>query len=227
VRATALSALLRFPAADAGDLLADLTTSDPDPGVRGNAILVLSDQLDARTVNAVLAERDDDVAIRNLAIFVAGRLTDAGVVSAAGLEQMRSRLYAAVESPRVQTRLCARAALIALHDGRGIDGLWADIAHTEALESPGYRWLPLLNLAAWRPPDFDAEPLRSLLHDADPAMRAKACLVAGQAGARQLRDDLQSLTRDDTYPEAADKTVGACASEALDRIAGKRPMAAG
>jgi hypothetical protein len=53
-------------------------------------------------------------------------------------------------------------------------------------------------------------------------MRETAALVAGQHKAHILRDELEALVEDVSVSSATGKSVGKGASEALDRIAGKR-----
>jgi hypothetical protein len=77
-------------------------------------------------------------------------------------------------------------------------------------------------LASWVPSGFEPWRLRPLLHDDFPDIRATAALVAGQLKAAVLIDELQ-LRLEDGNETSYKKTVAVEASEALDRISGKRP----
>jgi hypothetical protein len=99
---------------------------------------------------------------------------------------------------------------------------WDDLGYDVSGHLPTYRCYVVIKLAFWTPPLLDLVHLRTLLHDPDPNMRAAAAQVAGQERARVLIPDLQSLLEDYTVADPMGQAIAVVASEALDRIAGKR-----
>jgi hypothetical protein len=190
--------------------------------VRQNAAFGLAYILDPRAAAVALHQMSSRDPKTQLLGMISVSLATNCPLTAATRDALRLRLSQILTTaPAVETRLVARAALLELEDARGCDGLWSDLAREESLGHPTYRWYPVRALASWRPVGFDSEQLRVLLHDDDPAMRCSACLVAGQAKALTLRRELNSLTDDSAT--FGDEPVGKFASEALDRIMGRRP----
>jgi len=221
-RAHTISILLRYPRDEVAQRLLSLALEDPAPNVRTLASFTLADfghPLAGEAALALLQSQDTLI----IGIFVVIRSSDTTGLVEDVRERLRTKFYELIGNDLVQTRLAARTALLKLRDARACDGLWSDIESQDSLAHPSYRWFPINQLAEWRPPDFDSERLRPLLHDDDPWMRQQACLVAGQMRAASLRDELQLLISDDTIAGAEQVTVARYASEALDRIAGKRP----
>jgi hypothetical protein len=119
-------------------------------------------------------------------------------------------------------RAWSRRGLLDLLDPRGMDGLWDYLAETSS--ESDLRWHVLFGLSKWEASTISVTKLRRYLNDPDPQMRAAAATVAGEAKVYALTDDLVSLVKDDTQLRitlggtGGDRTVGDCASRALDRL---------
>jgi HEAT repeat protein len=223
VRATSISVLMRFPDALVANRLTEVAAGDFDLNVRQNALMALAEFGDPRAGKAALALiRSGDPKSAQIAMFAVAGIAGRGALADGDAAILRAELHNQLSRGSLPTRLVASAALLDLHDECACRLLWDDLQRQEDRVHSTFRWYPISKLAKWRPSNFHYESLRPLLNDDDPAMRQVACLVAGQTRALPLIADLHSLLEDQTRTWIGE-TVGHYASEALDRIAGKRP----
>jgi HEAT repeat protein len=221
VRATSVSILLRFSDPAVADRLAKLAAGDPDYGVKLNAVFALANLGDRRAgKTALMLIQSADPKSAEVAALI-DLIKECADLSDEDAEALRDILLGKLSDVSINTRLLAAAGLLSLHDEHACRSLWDDLQGTDA--NPTWRCSPIWHLARWRPSDFDPESLRPLLNDDDPAVRQAACLVAGQTRARLLISDLMPLVEDQNITFIGE-SVGKYASEALDRIAGKRPL---
>ena len=242
-RAEVCSVLWRYRLPEVADALFTAAARETDANVSRNIAFVLADFQDERAGELVLrllrSQADEN---RRLGAFFAG-LVDADTLAGpirqeitdvlaerihrhygvartnAGSRQLGEHRQPDAQIDAFRERMNARKALLHLHDDRGHVGLWEDLCI--AIE-PGYRAMVVQQLASWVPSGFEPWRLRPLLHDDSPDIRATAALVAGQLKAAVLIDELQLLLEDGNETSYK-KTVAVEASEALDRISGKRP----
>ena len=227
-RATAVSVLRFFRDPLIADRLAERARIERDPNTRVNIAFVLADFLDPRAVESATVLMDSgDRRSQHVGIHFAGMLADLTPIDAAAREQMIAQLARFARGEEIEGRLLAKAALAAHEEPAALDGLWRDVAYGASGQTGAdvARWFAVFELAGaarlW--PSIEPRRLVPLLNDPDPAMRAAAALLAGQITARVLTSDLQSLLDDESASSVGGReTVAQVASEALDRIAGKR-----
>jgi HEAT repeat protein len=221
-RGEACSVLWRFRSPRAADRLAQLAQHDPEPEIRGTATFVLADWNDPRASSICLERLNGpETYERTVAAGMIVRLAGLGAISDKLTIPISDELASWLDDERSTLRLLARAALAALEDQRCYAGLWSDVSWEVSAGEGPYRWFVIMQLAGWLPEGFEPLRLRPLLNDRDPDMRSSAALVAGQVRSRDLVPDLQLLLEDQSVGSLA--PVAKEASEALDRIAGKRP----
>jgi HEAT repeat protein len=207
------------------DRLAEVAVHDPDMNTRVNTTVILVSFGDERGAEPILQllRASDNKQRRYGVHFVSMAETGTPLYDALRRAAIDILVENFLNSSEIGLRLLARAALLHLRDKRGYQGLWTDVRYDASSKFiDTYRWFVISQFAEWVPPDFDPIHLRSLIHDQDPKMRKIAALVTGQVGARVLIKDLETLLEDHSKPLDDEKTVAEYASEALDRIAGKR-----
>jgi HEAT repeat protein len=226
--ATAVSALWHYRRSDVADRLATAAQrSDTALNTKASIAFVLTDFLDPRAVDLAVSLMDtDDRYGQGVGLYITAMLGDLPDLEGEHRASLVDRLARFVAGDDLSFRLRARAALFALGDESGLNGLWADLSvdAAGASKEDNARWFAVWELASATPllPRVDALRLSPLLDDPDPRMRGAAALVAGQIRARVLVPALEGLLHDES-DGGAGETVGSIASEALDRIAGRRP----
>jgi HEAT repeat protein len=221
-RAEALSILWRFPEPEVLDAVYNQAMRDDYPEVLHNATLVLTDALDPRAGEMCLRLLQSGDQRSNLigASFVCS--LEWKSLSEDVVKKITDLLAGWLNMGQSALHLAARSALMNLHDRRGYQGLSQALKNIDDPELDSWRSMALMELASLAPDDFQPLQLRALLQDRSPWVRANAALVAGQYRSRDLIEELRLLLDDESVDLVAQKTVATLASEALDRIAGKR-----
>jgi hypothetical protein len=155
-------------------------------------------------------------------VFCAGLLGRKTSMANSLKVQLWLALREASESSDALVRVIVAGARLRSRDPEISDSFLKDLQDPRA-RVDSYHWDAMRAAAEWAPPWLGAAHIAPFLHDSDPDMRKAAVLVAGQLGLASLTLDLESLLSDQTVSSADRATVAAGASEALDRIAGKRP----
>jgi HEAT repeat protein len=227
VAATAVSVLRFYRRPDVVDRLAARGRTAHEGNTRTNIAFVLCDFQDPRAAElaASLIESADGYT-RRVGIHFAGMVADIPGVPDSERRVLINRLEQLLKEPDVEMRLIARAALVAFSEPSALDGLWRDVDFKTSgrTRADVARWFAISQLAAAQAllPSVKPARVRPLLGDPDPSMRSVAALVAGQLRARELIADLECLLEDESPSATSGKTVAEDASEALDRISGKR-----
>ena len=221
IRATVCSILRRYRLPRVADRLLEVALNDSNINTRVMATFALADFGDPRVVEPCLQllNSSDDYA-RIVMAYAVITFPHKSLFK----PEVTDVFANWINTNHIKLRILGRAGLIALRDPRCYPGLWSDVSYSVSGKVGNHRWSVISQLAQWVPPEFDPVHLRSLLHDREPVMRANAALVAGQERANSLIPDLESLLEDHSVVNTAieKKTVSEYASEALDRIAGKR-----
>ncbi len=204
--------------------LLEISICDHDIDVRVNAAQVLVEFEDCLAAKACLEllQTPDDRCREAGASFVSFLREGSKLYEALRIEVPDTLASWLDKSEKIEFRLLARAGLLNFKDPRAYPGLWYDVGYDQSGKLDWiYRYNVIQSLAIWVPPEFDPINLRSLIHDPEPQIRGVAALVAGQEHVRTMISELESILEDrsDTIFE---KTVARMASEALDRISGKR-----
>jgi HEAT repeat protein len=223
-RATACSVLLHYPLPEVAERLADLARNDPAHEVRTNATLCLVEWGDERAA-AVCAEalQASDSHEREAAASFIWTLFSGREPPDAFKRTVADELAQWLENESLSRRMTARLALLALKDARAGRDLWRDLLYDVSGELGwSYRTAVVWELATWAP-EVEPARLKPLLADPDADMRAAAARLAGQLRARELIPELESLLEDQAL-SWGESAVVESASEALDRIAGKRAL---
>lgn len=145
----------------------------------------------------------------------------------AGNEELSALCAAKYLAEEKGERVLATASLIALQSETGLARLWSDTAYKVSGETKAdvARWAAIFRLASAEKllPSIKLGRLLPLLNDPDPDMRSAAALVAGQLRSTVLVPELEGLLGDESLSSVNSRAVAQEASEALDRIADKRP----
>ena len=222
IRAEACSILWRFRLPEVADALYNQALHDEASYVIENAAFVLTDFMDPRSGELFLQllKNNDNERSRQIGASLAATL-DIDFHSPEILQEISDTIAGWLKTESTEFRLLARCTLLNLRDERGYQGLWQDLKEPLDVYEV-YRSFLLQKLAIWQPSNFEPLRLRPLLHDQNPTVRANAALIVGQVRERRLIEELLLLLEDETVDPVTNKTVAMYASEALDRIAGKR-----
>lgn len=157
------------------------------------------------------------------ALFAAN-VADAESVPAAQRGVICDRLDHLLAQDDRTLRMAARAALVAFQSPVSGEGLLKDLEFQDGAseEEESARMSLIMKLGDWTPPGFDLGRLERLLNDPNQQVRITAVLAAGKLRAVQLIDALKGLIADDSAPIPGMQSISHYASEALDRIAGRR-----